>query len=80
MYRVSWRVSVAFKDKDRVLSGESWPDGWGVRKFNGYIRDDKKPAAPFVPKQTTPGGATPGAGTAVVAAAAQPNVPPPQLA
>ena len=48
--------------------------------FNGYIRDDNKPAAPFLPKQSTPGGDTPGAGAAVVAAATQADGPPPQLA
>ena len=62
MFRVSWRVTVSFKDKERALSGESWPEGWGVRRFNGSIRDDQKSAAPFQPQGTTtasPPGAAP---------------------
>ena len=77
MYRVSWRVTVDFKDKDRVLSGESWPEGWGYRKFVGYIRDDKQPAAPFQPKQTPPG--TPSTAGAAAVTPAQAEGPPTQL-
>ena len=66
MYRVSWRVTVSFRDRERVISAESWPEGWGVRKFNGYIRDDQKPAAPFQSNVgATPNtGATPKTGAA----------------
>ena len=80
LYRVSGRVTVSFKDRDRVLSGESCPEGWSVRKFNGYIREDKKAAAPFLPKETTPVSDTLGTAAAVVSVAAQADVPPPQLA
>ena len=57
-----WEGGVSFKDKERALSGESWPEGWGVRRFNGSIRDDQKSAAPFQPQGTTaasPPGAAP---------------------
>ena len=50
MFRVSWRVTVNHKDKERALSAECWPEGWGVRKFNGFIREDRiQSAAPFIP-------------------------------
>ena len=33
MYKKSWRVQVDFCDKERVLSPESWPEGWGCRRY-----------------------------------------------
>ena len=54
MYRVSWRVTVTHKHKDRALSAACWPEGWGVRKFNGFIREDRiQSAAPFIPHIAT---------------------------
>ena len=33
MFKKSWRVSVAFTDREKVLSPESWPEGWGCRRY-----------------------------------------------
>lgn len=33
MFKKSWRIRVNFADKDRALEPETWPEGWGIRKF-----------------------------------------------
>ena len=43
MYRASWRVTVSFKDKDSALDINNWPEGWGVRKFMGWVKTDSVP-------------------------------------
>jgi len=54
MFKKSWRIRINFADKDRALEPETWPEGWGVRKFF-YPRKKLLSAAKSI-SHPTPGG------------------------